>query len=319
MSTSGGGTPGDAPAGMVWGGNGWVPASTDPVTEVVNNSTTSGGVLGDGYVVIEEPKRTAVVSADNTWPAAGSAGEGMHWVRYKNSAGTWTYATEPDVMNQDAAARGSRLSWESGVDDLQEDPGWFGRQFQKAGYKYLGPGTDLSYNERNNVEPIDDLDNIAKIHDYDYRNVLDQYERGLISYSEASNLVADADRSFIERARLKPTVTGKLAGLGMTAKELFDSMLGPTFAGLYANRYGVRHGELGEPRDGDFVSRWNGYKWVRAYEPVFKPPFEDPSKRDNGKGYRSYGKAAYDDDRDRNYFPDRRQPLFRRRKRRRYY
>ena len=45
MSTGGGGIPGDAPAGMVWGGNGWVPASVDPISDAVNNGTTSGGVL----------------------------------------------------------------------------------------------------------------------------------------------------------------------------------------------------------------------------------------------------------------------------------
>lgn len=355
MSTGGGGTPGDAPAGMVWGGNGWVPAPTDPVSDAVNNGSTSGGVLavsdGTGASTSLSPQSGEGWAETRT----GSNGENKHWQYYsKPVRHGYDYIWNADYREPlySDATKSNLVGFETGRWEEKSDPGWFGRQFQKAGYKYLGPGTDLSYNQRNNVQPVDDLDYIAKEHDYAYNNIEKNYVWGFISYDEAASRVAEADEKFIESARLLGDWSGQLSALGMTAKELWDNVNGPSFAGIYASGYASKRSDVEGKRVGDYVYVWNGEKMTVEYDPIRAP---DPQIIEPSGGYHAGDEglsgrhasnppvsqypssgnpvndavsngttfggvlAAYDDDRDRNYFPDRRQPLFRRRKRRRYH
>lgn len=122
------------------------------------------------------------------------------------------------------------------------DPGTLGQLFQDAGYAYLGPGTDLKYNELNGVQPVDELDGIAKVHDYAYRDIQEAFLNGLMTYDKAAAAVAAADEEFIQNARTAG-LYGLLSSMGMTMKAFKDSFMGPSYAGIDANAYGSKREE----------------------------------------------------------------------------
>lgn len=172
------------------------------------------------------------------------APDGTHWV---------------SSLNDD-----KRIVWHAVPDASQmRDAGWFGRKFQEAGYKYLGPGTDLAYNESHNIQPIDDLDQAAKVHDYDYMHIKDAFERGDINFAQAAKLVDDADRDLIYRAMSTGKIPGILTALGMGAKDFWDYFTGPSFAEIYPQNYGK--------------NKYNPGQGVGPADPSGYPP-EDPSE-----------------------------------------
>lgn len=143
--------------------------------------------------------------------------------------------------------------------DEKQDPGFLGSLFQQLGYNWLGPGTDIGWNERNNAEPVNDLDAVAKVHDYAYRDIVDQFERGFISYEEASRLVDQADLEFSRDAAKTMTLQGLISAGALTMKSFLSGMTGPTFAGLKRERFNSRKPEYADEReDPEYVHKHEG-------------------------------------------------------------
>lgn len=94
--------------------------------------------------------------------------------------------------------------------------------FKSRGYNWLGPGTDIEYNLRNNVQPINGLDEIAMIHDLEYQAALDDLEHGRIDYETAKRRIWDADGKFVRALDSSWDVMSRSARIAMSAKRLYD-------------------------------------------------------------------------------------------------
>jgi hypothetical protein len=161
-----------------------------------------------------------------------------------------------------------------GLDTDEPDwPGYFGWVFQKAGYKYLGPGTDLEYNERNNVEPINALDAAAKVHDYAYKDIEYRYHQGQITRDHALDLVRQADLQLSRVAADWDSAFdgGYAVSFAMGAKVLVQYLLDQaSFIDLSKDRAPQEwSSSMGPPPWGsNYV--WDGSRWV-------PPPVHDPT------------------------------------------
>jgi len=150
-------------------------------------------------------------------PPSESAGQGRQWVWVPN-VGPYGWV--------------SRKVAPAGVDE-PKDPGKFGQIFQDLGYKYLGPGTDLDYNISHHVMPVDALDAAAKLHDQQYKQIADMYERGSMDYGQALAAIRSADLTLSDRFYRDQSILGILASLGMGSKAAFDWFMGqPSFIEL---------------------------------------------------------------------------------------
>lgn len=178
----------------------------------------------------------------DAWPTnLPPAPEGRIWVREENPYYTgekgskWIYLTQPAPSGEQ----------EDKEDAEKKDPGFFGSLFQKAGYNWLGPGTDIAYNFSNQKWPVDALDEVAMRHDLGYKAVLDAFERGQMTYPEAKTVVSQLDDEFVRNAEQIPGFAAKLSALGMSAKGFWDVVLGPTYTGILPQNWASRAWELG--------------------------------------------------------------------------
>lgn len=93
------------------------------------------------------------------------------------------------------------------------------------GYKYLGPGTNYAALRAAGVEPIDDLDRAAMLHDGDYESIKKQYESGRLTYDEAVEQVHYADKAFIDRSANYTDPYGVLASVLMSGKMFGEQLV----------------------------------------------------------------------------------------------
>lgn len=77
---------------------------------------------------------------------------------------------------------------------------------------FAGPGNDLIEQIAEGITPEDQLDFASLLHDIDYGN------------SAVSTLTAD--RNYLDRLDKIPGVKARLAQLGFTAKNFFDTLTG---------------------------------------------------------------------------------------------
>jgi len=146
------------------------------------------------------------------------------------------------------AVNNSSVSLQGGADYKApvsvSNPGWItdsvGNSFRAAGYNYLGPGTDVEGNINRGVQPVNELDAIARTHDIAYNDIKNQFERGLLTYAQAKGMISQADTDFVESAKNSYEIPNILSALSMSAKNMYDYYTGgSSFSGLDPNRYGI--------------------------------------------------------------------------------
>lgn len=137
--------------------------------------------------------------------------------------------------------------------------------FRLLGYRWLGPGTDISYNLKYNVKPVNSLDAIAMEHDLAYRGIDRMWRRGELSYGGLIALTNKADREFVEAVNQDRSAMGYLSGIGMSAKILADSFFGPSYVTDLSKKGSIADGEdLGDA--GDYEEKKGGFG------PPVRPP-----------------------------------------------
>ena len=107
-----------------------------------------------------------------------------------------------------------------------DDGGFLGWILRRMGYNYLGPGTDYMQNIQKGVQPVNDLDRAAMLHDHAYTQIAKMYSEYKISDSQAAQAIRDADMALAERASQAKGLMSVLTATGMTAKAFVDWMVG---------------------------------------------------------------------------------------------
>lgn len=227
----------------------------------------------DAFKKEDEEKQKAL----DQWPDESqfpTPKDGMEWVRKRNPYwqgdgwDKWTYYQAP---------MGTQLDNRALVP--KEDPGsLLGDVFQWAGYKWLGPGTDIKYNSINDVQPINDLDSVARDHDYAYNRIGNDLKYGVIDYDEAVLQVYAADADFIRETGKLPGLSSYLSSLGMSSKHLYDMILrGASYAGIspemyksavlgtYEKPFAVRFSQEGFPDYGKYLEYMESDPSYAAY------------------------------------------------------
>ena len=176
----------------------------------------------------------------DVWPSnLPPPGEGRHWERKPNPAYTggpdkWIYFTVSGQFDELYPPHSTDVPGRSSVNQSEQNV------FTWAGYKWLGPGTDIEYNVANNVQPVNALDEVARGHDLAYWDIRERFEAGEIDYKQASDLVRIADDTFVKEAGKLSGLPAFLSKLGMSFKEFVDGYLGPSYAGLRPEKYNTR-------------------------------------------------------------------------------
>lgn len=136
-----------------------------------------------------------------------------------------------------------------GRDPSKLDPGWFGSLFQAAGYNWLGPGTDIAYNQAHGIKPVDWIDEAAMQHDLAYQRIANDLEHSRISYAEAQRRIAEADVVLNRTLQQNNwfSVPASIASAGMSSKILYDYLTNSSsFAGISPEDYGKLKDETPE-------------------------------------------------------------------------
>lgn len=352
-------------------------ASTIPPSEsaVSTSSGTDSQVVTQGDVITPDMKPKEPEEGSSGVPK----GDREDGYVYSTETGTWTHYSKPDgdyhwvvdsykkygVYTSRTDYDNGKITyhwyttgghWESGAstgdnggdkdtgdtEDTPTDPGSFGKIFQDMGYKYLGPGTDLEYNKAHNVEPIDELDRAAMVHDNAYARIKYQLQWGLMNYYQALDAVHKADSELIMRGyeifNDSWDYPSMAVAEGMTYKMFYDyATNSASFAQISESDWKKNLVALTEDQRKQAVAEAKAEaeaKEKAALEEAIRRAQEEhqgqrvgpPQRFDPGPPAsvvpyqpRTSRRVTYDDDRDRNYFPDRAQVSRRRVRRRPYF
>lgn len=299
-------------------------------------------------VVADDAEKKASEDKLEQWPVY-PAPPGSHWERERRDglAGwDWVYHPVHNRPGDELLYDEYGFPIEYSDSRKRHPPGSVtGEIFQQLGYNWLGPGTDIEYNLKHNVEPVDYLDSVAKEHDLAYRDILRDFHNGKITYDEAAAEVSRADQNFISLAGQR-NIRDQWAVLGMSLKAYGDQFLGPTWAGLRKEDYGIYErvedpvefvdpvysapddkkkshdwepGWTYSPSTGTWSyekppsdrtpwvpSGWYGGYWDYRRDDYLPPP-------SGGRPWPSSQGGFVEFDKDRNYYPDRLQAVKRKR------
>jgi len=173
---------------------------------------------------------------------------------------------------------------------------WLGEQLAELGYQYLGPGTNLLWNLEHDVPPINFVDAVARNHDIDYKNIGDRFRNGDIDWVQAQRELSQADRAFISRAQRTAQVDSLAAACGMTVSWVANQLLGYNpWGGITQDEYNTnpKPPPVGKPG------------WDMPPDSDYYPPGWEDQWRGRNSDTMSASVVPFDNDRDRNYFPDR--------------
>lgn len=212
--------------------------------------------------------------------------------------------------------------------------------FTKLGYEWLGPGTDVYWNMQHNVQPINELDRLGMIHDIAYTSIGEAFRYGELTYDQALQAIAAADKALEVGASKLPTESspywdpyitggkGSSVSHAMGLKQEYDAYFGtPSWSGIKREDYNtwVRPSVAdGRWDDDPYVDYGPGMVGPRPFDPVGRNPdyTGDSVQRNFGDSSEIYNVFAPPEasiasfsDRNRNGIPD---VLEKKRKRRRH-
>lgn len=156
-------------------------------------------------------------------------GPGMHWNRKENPyyiggfSGKYLYFKEQNYPGYEDFERAKKI---------KANPSLLGQVLESIGYNYLGPGTDFVNKRAANIEPVNELDRAAMIHDGRYYDIERLYSEYRIDDDEAARLVKEADEELKDAATKGSDFSNLATSLGMRGKVLWDSIMGPSFITL---------------------------------------------------------------------------------------